>query len=56
MNWTCLWISLFGTNTLWGIDFGFWIGMSAVLLIVLAMNGIFWGMKPKAHSTENSSK
>lgn len=51
MNWTTVWLDLFGTTSLWGIDMGFWAAMAAVLLIVVLMNVIFWGMKPK--KTEN---
>lgn len=47
MKWTNLWIRLFGTTTFCGIDMGFWVSMAAVLLIVVGMNLIFWGMKPK---------
>lgn len=47
MNWTTVWLDLFGTTSLWGIDMGFWMAMAAVLLIVVLMNVVFWGMKPK---------
>lgn len=48
MTWSKLWMDLFGRTSLFGIDMGFWVAMSAVLLIVIVMNVVFWGMKPKA--------
>ena len=42
-----LWIKLFGTTTLWGLDMGFWVAMAAVALLVLFMNVLFWNLKPK---------
>lgn len=50
MNWTNLWMNLFGTTTLWGLDMGFWVAMGAVLLIVIVMNAVFWSVKPKQHT------
>lgn len=47
MTWSKLWMDLFGRTSLWGIDMGFWVALSAVLLIVILMNVVFWGMKPK---------
>ena len=46
---TCskLWMDLFGSTSFCGIDMGFWAALSAVLLIVILMNAVFWGMKPK---------
>lgn len=46
MLWTNVWMKLFGTTTLWGLDMGFWAAMFAVALIVILMNIIFWNMKP----------
>lgn len=51
MIWTNVWMKLFGTTTLWGLDMGFWVAMAAVALIVILMNVIFWNMKPK-HNQE----
>lgn len=45
MNWTKIWMNLFGTASLWGLDMGFWVSMSVVLLIVILMNVIFWNRK-----------
>lgn len=47
---------LFGRTSLFGIDMGFWVAMSAVLLIVIVMNVVFWGMKPKAGHDASGSK
>ena len=47
MTWSKLWINLFGNTSFCGIDMGFWAALSAVLLIVILMNVVFWGMKPK---------
>lgn len=47
MNWAKIWIDLFGTTTLWGLDMGFWVSISIVALIVILMNLIFWCIKPK---------
>lgn len=43
---TNLWISLFGTSEFLGVDIGFWVSMAVCLLIVIAMNAVFWSMKP----------
>lgn len=40
-------MDLFGCTSFLGIDMGFWVAMSAVLLIVILMNVVFWGMKPR---------
>lgn len=47
MTWSKLWMDLFGSTSFCGIDMGFWAALSAVLLIVILMNAVFWGMKPK---------
>ena len=47
MNWANLWMKGFGTTTLCGLDMGFWVAIAAVFLIVVLMNAVFWGMKPK---------
>ncbi|MCI7657862.1 hypothetical protein [Anaerotignum sp.] len=47
MNFTKIWMDLFGTTTLLGINMGFWVAMAAVLLIVILMNVVFWGLKPQ---------
>lgn len=50
MNWAKLWMELFGTTSLFGIDIGFWVSMTAVLLIVIIMNITFWSIKPVKYS------
>lgn len=47
MNLTNIWMNLFGTTELLGLDMGFWAAMAVVALIVIAMNVVFWSMKPK---------
>ena len=47
MKWNMIWSSLFGAASFLGIDMGFWVTMAAVFLIVIAMNAVFWGMKPR---------
>lgn len=47
MNWTTIWRNLFGTTSFLGIDMGFWVAMTVVLLIVVLMNVVFWSMNPK---------
>lgn len=46
MNWNEIWITLFGTTEWMGINLGFWVALGIVVLIVAAMNVIFWSMKP----------
>ena len=47
MNWTKLWMELFGRKELFGLDMGFWAAMAVVLIIVILMNAAFWNVKPK---------
>lgn len=47
MNLTNIWMNLFGTTELLGLDMGFWAALAVVALIVIAMNVVFWSMKPK---------
>ena len=58
MNWSNLWISIFGTTEWAGINIGFWLSMSISLLITIIMNVVFWSMKPykKINSTNENSK
>lgn len=46
MNWTALWMTLFGTAQWLGIDLGFWAAMAVTGLVVIGMNLIFWTRKP----------
>ncbi|MCQ2511445.1 hypothetical protein [Faecalicatena contorta] len=45
MNWVNLWMKLFGTTEVLGLNMGFWISMAVVTLSVILMNVIFWSMK-----------
>lgn len=56
MNWTSIWINLFGTTSFLGIDMGFWVAMAAVCLIVILMNAVFWGMKPQKRNPSEVTK
>lgn len=47
MNWTNIWMKLFGRTELLGLNMGFWAAMAVVAVLVLAMNIVFWSMKPK---------
>lgn len=47
MNWTGLWMDLFGTATLWGLDMGFWVSLALVALLAVGMNLVFWNLKPR---------
>ena len=46
MNWTALWMNLFKTTTLFGIDMGFWVSMGISALVAILMNVVFWSTKP----------
>lgn len=55
MNWANLWMKVFGTTTLCGLDMGFWVAIAAVFLIVVLMNAVFLGMKPKSRIDANQA-
>ncbi len=55
MNWEKIWTDLLGHSALWGIDMGFWAAMAGVILIVILMNAVFWGMKPKKENEEKKA-
>lgn len=42
MNLNALWLHLFGSTDLLGINLGFWAAMSIVLFIAILMNVVFW--------------
>ncbi|MBM6921776.1 hypothetical protein H6A12_11505 [Phocea massiliensis] len=44
---TEIFMKLFHRSELFGLNIGFWVSLAAVLLIVILMNAVFWGMKPK---------
>ncbi|WP_455192802.1 hypothetical protein [Gemmiger sp.] len=56
MNWKDIWMTLFGTVDLFGLDMGFWVSMAVVALIVVVMNAVFWGMKPRKKATSESKR
>lgn len=47
MNWDALWIRLFGTARWMGADISFWAALAFCLMVILIMNGIAWGIRPK---------
>ena len=47
MNWKEIWMTIFGTCEWLGLNMGLWVSMAVVLLIVIIMNVVFWGIKPK---------
>ena len=47
MTMTDIWMKLFGTTEFLGLNMGFWVSMLIVAVIVILMNVVFWGMKPK---------
>ena len=47
VNWIALWTKLFGATEFFGLNMGFWVSMAVVAIIVIVMNVVFWGMKPK---------
>ncbi len=47
VNWIALWMKMFGTTKLLGLNMGFWVSMAVVALIVIVMNVVFWSMKPQ---------
>ena len=51
MNWKDIWMTLFGTADLFGLNEGFWVSMAVVALIVVVMNAVFGGMKPRKKAT-----
>ena len=56
MNWKEISMTLFGTTQWLGLNIGFWVAMAAVLLIVILMNVIFWGIKPRQSKSLISSR
>ena len=46
MNWTNLWLKLFGTTTWHNLDIGFWISMGVSALVAILMILVFWSKKP----------
>ena len=52
VNWTSIWMSLFGSTSFLGLDMGFWVSMGIALLVTILMNIVFWSMKPKKRSAQ----
>lgn len=46
MNWTQIWMDLFGTTEWLGLNMGLWVANGVVLVVVVIMNVVFWSMKP----------
>lgn len=46
MNWTSIWMHIFGTTTFMGIDMGFWVSMGISVIVALSMIIGFWCTKP----------
>ena len=55
MNWKDIWMTLFGTADLFGLNMGFWVSMAVVALIVIVRNVVFWGMKPRKKASDETS-
>lgn len=47
MNLDHIWINLFGTTQWFSIPLGFWFSMFVCAVVVILMNAVLWGMKPK---------
>ncbi|MCC8049122.1 MAG: hypothetical protein LIP10_00475 [Clostridiales bacterium] len=47
MTMTDIWMKFFGTTEFLGLNIGFWVSMIVVAVIVILMNVVFWGIKPK---------
>ena len=56
MNWNEIWMTLFGTTEWLGLNIGFWISMAVVMLVIIVMNVVFWGMKPKNTKIDEPKK
>lgn len=46
MNWTQIWMDMFGTTEWFGLNMGFWVSSAVVALVVVIMNVVLWNMKP----------
>ena len=53
MNWKEIWMVIFGSDVWLGLDMGFWISLTVVVLVVIVMNAVFWGMKPQKHKQKS---
>ena len=46
MNWTQIWMDMFGATEWLGLSMGVWVSSAVVSLIVVIMNVVLWNMKP----------
>ena len=46
MDWTQIWMDMFGATEWLGLSIGFWVCTTAVTMIVVIMNVVLWNMKP----------
>ncbi|WP_448851162.1 hypothetical protein [Corynebacterium sp. 335C] len=53
VDWNDLWLDVFGTDRLFGVDMGFWAGMAAVALIVAVMQAVVWTLPPRPYDEED---
>nr|WP_074616206.1 conjugal transfer protein [Eubacterium maltosivorans] len=56
MNFNMLWISLFNTTELLGVNLGFWAAMLVCLLAVVVMNAVLWGLKPQKQAVQSAAQ
>lgn len=54
MNLTNIWQTLFGATHWFNIDISFWASMFVCLIIVILMNIVSWGIRPKVKSVDKS--
>ena len=54
MNWKDIWMTLFGTVDLLGLNEGFWVSMAVVALIVVVMNAVLGGYEAPEESDQRS--
>ena len=56
MNWTSIWMHIFGTTTFMGIDMGFWVSMGISAIVAFSMIIGFWCTKPYDKRDKNKKK
>lgn len=56
MKLTQIWVALFGTAEWLGFDIGFWVSLAAIATVVIAMNVVFWSVKPLSENEQGSSE
>lgn len=55
MNWKALWMSIFHQTDFMGLNIGFWVAISLVVLIVVCMNVFAWNSSRKTKMKEKLS-